>query len=334
MFILILKMSYLSLFLLAAWSGPWQAAGSEEKKPVLVDVTRIWDGAPHNAFTDLIRFKGTWYCVFREGKGHVSPDGALRVIRSEDGTKWTSAAKITSKTADLRDPKITVTPDGRLMLSGAGALHPPAEYRHQSMVWFSKDGRDWTEGFPVGEKNHWLWRITWHEGKAYGVGYGTAGTKNTRLYQSKDGKSFDLLKDRFFDQGYPNETTLLFQEDDSCFALMRRDGETPTAQLGRAELPYKEWTWKDLGVRIGGPNLIRLPDGRIFAAGRLYDGSVRTALCRLDIEKGTLEERLSLPSGGDTSYPGLVWHAGLLWMSYYSSHEGKTAIYLARIKVP
>jgi hypothetical protein len=46
----------------------------------LVESRRIWDKAPHNAFTDLIRFKDRWYCVFREGKGHVSPDGALRVI--------------------------------------------------------------------------------------------------------------------------------------------------------------------------------------------------------------------------------------------------------------
>ena len=33
------------------------------------------------------------------------------------------------------------------------------------------------------------------------------------------------------------------------------------------------------------------------------------------------------PSGGDTSYPGIVWHDGKLWMSYYSSHEGKARIY-------
>ena len=39
------------------------------------------------------------------------------------------------------------------------------------------------------------------------------------------------------------------------------------------------------------------------------------------------EPLLTLPSGGDTSYPGLVWHDGLLWVSYYSSHEGKAAIY-------
>ena len=43
---------------------------------------------------------------------------------------------------------------------------------------------------------------------------------------------------------------------------------------------------------------------------------------------------LTFPSGGDTSYPGLVWHDGRLWMSYYSSHEGKSAIYLAQIQAP
>ena len=30
----------------------------------------------------LLRHKDRWYCVFREGEAHVSPDGALRVITS------------------------------------------------------------------------------------------------------------------------------------------------------------------------------------------------------------------------------------------------------------
>ena len=47
-----------------------------------------------------------------------------------------------------------------------------------------------------------------------------------------------------------------------------------------------------------------------------------------DLPKG-----LELPSGGDCSYPGMVWHEGLLWMSYYSSHEGKTSIYLAKVRL-
>jgi hypothetical protein len=64
---------------------------------------------------------------------------------------------------------------------------------------------------------------------------------------------------------------------------------------------------------------------------RLYDGKVRTALCQIDPDAGSLQELLTLPSSGDSSYAGLVEHAGELWVSYYSSHETKTSIYLARI---
>ena len=94
-----------------------------EQAAKIVEVRKIWDQAPHNAFTDLVRFQDRWFCVFREGAGHVSPDGALRVLTSADGQQWESAALVTSPNADLRDAKITVTPDGQLMLSGAGALH-------------------------------------------------------------------------------------------------------------------------------------------------------------------------------------------------------------------
>ena len=100
----------------------------------LIDVRKIWDRAPHNAFTDLTRFDDHFFCVFREGEGHVSPDGALRVIASPDGKTWEAAALITSATSDLRDAKITVTPDGRLMLCGAEALHEPKTHRHQSQI--------------------------------------------------------------------------------------------------------------------------------------------------------------------------------------------------------
>ena len=311
------------------------AAGVEGKRggAELIDVSRIWSEAPHNAFTDLILFKKNWYCVFREGKGHVSPDGKLRVITSPDGDKWTSAALLSSPTADLRDAKITVTPDGRLMLGGAAALHQPAEFKHQSLVWFSSDGSRWSEPVKIGDPNMWLWRNTWHEGTAYSIGYDTAGERFIRLYASNDGAKFDTLVDNLFDTGFPNESSMMFLDDDTCLCLLRGDGEGATAKLGISKPPYTEWTWKDLGVRLGGPHLIRLPDERIVASGRLYDGRQRTSLLWLDVDAGTLTEFLTLPSGGDTSYPGLVLHDGQLWVSYYSSHEEKTSIYLAKVKL-
>lgn len=308
---------------------------------VVVDVQKIWDQAAHNAFTDLIRFQGKWYCVFREGQSHVSPDGALRVLQSEDAKTWTSAALITSGDGDLRDAKITVTPQGQLMLSGASALHPPSDVRHQSLVWFSDDGENWSESVKIGEPDFWIWRITWHEGTAYGVGYATSGPKIARLYKSEDGRKFEVLVENLHDVGYPNESSILFLEDDTALCLLRRDLEPNEALLGRSQPPYTEWTWDGLGIRVGGPHLLQLPDGRIVAAGRDYVGGATTRLWWLDLgepasqqPQPSLEEIVKLPSGGDTSYPGLVWYEGRLWVSYYSSHEGKTNIYLAEVQLP
>lgn len=299
----------------------------------LLQVRKIWDEAPHNAFTDLIRFQDSWYCAFREGQGHVSPDGAIRVIHSADATDWHSAVRLRASTADLRDPKLSLTPDGRLMLVAAGAMHPPSQTRHQTLAWFSPNGTDWSEPVPIGEPNVWLWRIRWNGDQAFGVGYHTGEEHFTRLYRSADGQNFETLVPRFFDHGFPNEAALSFAANGEAVCLLRRDGSPASAQLGWSSPPYAEWTWKDLGVRLGGPNVATLPNGTLVAGVRLYDGSVRTALGWLDPRWGRFHERLSLPSGGDTSYPGLVWWQGQLWVSYYASHEGKASIYLAQVEV-
>jgi hypothetical protein len=81
----------------------------------IVDVRRIWDQAPFNAFTDLIRFRDQWYCVFRESQTYSSDAGSLRVLTSSDGRTWTSSTPMSYPKADLRDPKLSVTPDGRLI---------------------------------------------------------------------------------------------------------------------------------------------------------------------------------------------------------------------------
>lgn len=300
----------------------------------LADVRMIWDAAPHNAFTDLARHRDRWYCVFREGKAHVSPDGALRVLTSVDGVNWESTARLTDPAGDLRDAKISVTPNGRLLLLGAAALHKPAPHKHQSFTWLSADGKTWDGPHPVGDPGNWLWRATWHAGTAYGFGYGTGPQPvHVNLYRSRDGRTFDRLVERAFATGYPNESAVVFQPNGTAVCLLPRDGKPNTAMLGTAKPPYTEWAWKDLGVKIGGPSLIRLPTGRLVAVVRLYDGTVRTSVCDLDPAAGTLSERLALPSAGDCSYAGLVWHDGLLWVSYYSSHEGKAKIYLARVRL-
>ncbi len=320
---LISAICYLTIFLLPS-------PGAE-----LLSVQKIWDAAPHNAFTDLIRYRNEWLCAFREGKGHVSGDGAIHIITSKDGTNWQSWAHVRMPGVDLRDPKICLTPAGELMLTTAGARRDQKPVPHQSYSWFTRDGKTWRGRFAIGDANMWLWRVTWHKDTAYSVGYDTAGEKFARLYRSKDGEKFESVVPNFFDKGYPNETGFLFPDDDTALCLLRRDGPgtESTAMLGQAKPPYTDWRWQDLGVRIGGPHVIQLPDKRLIAAVRLYDGKVRTSVVQIDSQKPALSEMLPLPSGGDTSYAGLIWHDGNLFVSYYSSHESRTAIYFARVKL-
>lgn len=217
------------------------------------------------------------------------------------------------------------------MICAGIALHAPVEDRaHQTVVWLSSRGDEWAGPTDVMDPGDWLWRITWHAGIAYGVAYTRKQTGCAVLYRSTDGRRFERLVDPLVTEFFPNEATLGFQADGSCLCLLRRESGTQTALLGTARSPYVNWEWQDLGVRIGGPAMIVLDDGRILAGVRLHD-EVRTALCWLDPEAGTLVEALSLSSGGDTGYPGMVWHSGTLWVSYYSSHEGKAAIYLAQV---
>jgi len=302
-------------------------------------VRKIWDKGGHNAFTDLVRFGDRWYCTFREGSGHAAGAGKIRVLVSRDGKQWESAALIEQKDVDLRDPHLTVMPDGRLMLNG-GAAVPAARdplTDHYSFVCFSKDGSAWSAPQRVLESWHWLWRVTWHKGTAYGVAYTWKpeikdGPRKygTALYRSTDGLKYERVTS--FDLPQATEATLAF-DGDTMLCLQRRDGTPNSAMLGRSEPPYDKWSWKDLGRYLGGPNLLKAPDGIWWATGRFIENKKpQTVVCRLDIKEGKLGPPLTLPSAGDTSYPGLVWHDNTLWMSYYSTHEGKTCVYLARMQ--
>ena len=84
-------------------------------EPQLVSVKKIWDAGKHNAFTDLARHHNCWWVTFREAEKHGKSNGKVRVIVSADGGNWRSAALISQLGVDLRDPKLSVMPDGRLL---------------------------------------------------------------------------------------------------------------------------------------------------------------------------------------------------------------------------
>lgn len=299
---------------------------------------RIWDKSSHNAFTDLIRFGKHWYCVFREASDHMTKDGKLRVIRSKNGKKWKSVTLIEYVGGDVRDGKFSITPSNELMINAGVALLEPIDgNEHISLTWFSSDGKNWSSEYKCDTSlGKWRWSTTWHNKIAYSIAY-SGKDKQGCLYSSKDGKKWEVVKDNLFPfrNSYFNESSLLFLENGDLYTLLRRDSQSYGSVLGFSKYPYKDWTWSDLATPIGGPKMIYIKEQKRFlAAVRLYgNNSARTSLCWLDEKKGQLQEVLCLPSGGDTSYAGMVYEDNILWISYYSSHEGKSNIYLAKVEL-
>ena len=332
-----MKLCILLLFLTAG-SFQFCSQSKETDKPRIVEVRKIWDKAKHNAFTDLIRFQEKWYCTFREADAHApaSPgsreDGKIRIIVSDDGIRWQSAGLLEEEGIDLRDPKFSITADGKLMVIMGGSLYvskdssPEKETRIGmfSRVAFSPDGQTWPQvekirGKELNPDDTWLWRVTWHQGMAYGF------TKSpVRLWKSGDGIRYEAVTDSIHPE---DEATLRFMPDGEMIALFRKP-----AAIGTSSPPYTEWKINEAGFsQLGGPNFIILPDGQMWGGSRNTKQPVKTVLARMT--RNSYEMLLELPSGGDTSYPGFVWHDGFLWMSYYSSHEEKTSIYLAKIGI-
>jgi hypothetical protein len=340
-----MKLCYLALPLLTGCSTMLHTEAPPIAGPRLVSAVKIWDAAPHNAFTDLTRFGEKWFCTFREAQGHVTGNGSIRVITSTDGEQWESAALLSEAGIDLRDPKFSITPDGRLMLVMGGSVYEnKALKERQPRVAFSRDGRTWTAPQRVLAKGDWLWRVTWHKGRAYGIAYSNA-SKTTptnewtvRLVESDDGTEFRTVANLAL-PGRPNEATVRFLANDDCVALVRREGMPANADkdawIGHSPPPYKDWHWHTAGMSVGGPNFLVLPSGALVASGRQSNpkpASAKTFVGPMTLE--SVKADLILPSSGDCSYPGLVWHDGLLWVSYYSTHEGKTSIYLAKVRLP
>ena len=308
----------------------------------ILNLDCIWEESPHNAFTDLARFQDRWFCVFREGAKHISPDGALRVLSSEDGENWETAHVFSFAGVDMRDAHFATTPDGRLMLAMGEATHNvptarnPQKLGFRTLASFSGDGRAWSEPHQIGPCDEWLWRVVWHDGIAYSIGYDAGAEHPPGLYTSRDGIGFEVHVKSFGPGVVCNESALLFLPDGRAICIMRGEENQKNAQIGTASSPYRDWSWQSLERNFGAPQLLRVPDGRVFTSGRIVEGDHRTALCEVDVSMNApdaLQTLLILPSGGDTSYPGMVWHENKIWLSYYSSHEGKCRIYLAQIGV-
>jgi len=304
-----------------------------------ITVQKIWSGG-YCAFTSLVRYKGRYYCSFREANAHLfdadgKAEGKARVIVSDDGTNWRPAALFAKEGMDLRDPKLSVMPDGRLMLLMGGSVYEERKLVNMfPQVAFSEDGEHFTPLQPVVidtavcRQMEWIWKVTWHGGTGYGVTYGSG----LALLATDDGVHYRLVSRLDEVTEKPNETAVQVRSDGTMHLMVRREGGDKRGWWGTALPPYTEWQWEEMDIPLGGPDFILPGDTLCIAGTRSLYASEKTMLFKGGLD-GRLEEVCLLPSGGDdNSYTGMLIEGDELWVTYYSRHESPMAsIYLARV---
>src|SRR5262249_54017584 len=142
------------------------------------------------------RFNDQWVCAFREASAHKggTRDSRIRVIASSDAKTWRSVGELKDPRGDIRDAKLAILPDGRLILLTATQLFDSSSGQtHQSIAFSPRDLEKWDGPVDVAEPNFWLWGIKVHKGVAYSIGYGTAKTRHVQLFKSTDGRKFERV---------------------------------------------------------------------------------------------------------------------------------------------
>src|SRR5690606_25202625 len=130
--------------------------------------------------------------------------------------------------------------------------------------------------------------------------------------------------------GLPNEATIRFSNDNEMYVLIRREGKDRMGLIGKSHAPYTNWNYTKLNFQLGGPNFLFLTESKLVIGTRNYVGDRKTHLYVTGLgRKG--EQTIELARGRDTSYPRLLVHGYVLWVSYSSSHAGSSRIYLSQI---
>jgi hypothetical protein len=340
---------------IAAASNPPASVDTALPEVRVENIRRAFHNGEHNAFTDLVRFKGRYYLTFRScPDGHmVHPSSSILVLSSLDSRTWEPIHRFQVAKRDVRDPHFLVFRDRLMVFTGTWYCGEgsPKEYtmnQHLGYAAWSEDGSHW-QGPKLleGTYGHYIWRAATDGRQAFLCGRRIKEFADVRVRKERDQlvESAMLVSDDglvwktagLFQEEYGDETAFQMEPDSGVLAVCR-SGSMRNAQVCRAQPPYQHWERTELDRYIGGPLLVQWQRRSVVAGRKIVQGKATTSFYWL--ENRALHEFVTLPSGGDNSYPGFVeLDSRRALVSWYSSHEkdagGKTitAIYLAELVV-
>lgn len=344
---------------------------------------KIFNKNHHDAFTDLNRIDNQLFLCFRRASDHHSGDGTIVLQQLSLHGKLISQKVFTLLNSDLRDPKIYILQDKSLLLTAYARKTECDGDGHTSTIsentyWHGTysdtiDSVNWHHQGFFATPFHWCWRLTWHEQLIYSLAY-ERKTENLYLYCGPNLREFTALTPPVMSRtehglGYPNESDLCFTSNSSqtlATAIVRRDADTFSTQLGKSIPPFSKWQWQALPIYLASPRILAISKDEFLIAARYEHGSLtklspqqtqildyyasanekkdyiddelKTGLFALDKKTNQLSFLLALPSADDNGYPGVVLdtvnlnETTGLWISYYSTPEkGKTQVYIAYV---
>jgi len=316
------------------WLGGLCLAADGPPAATLDWMQKAYGDGKHNAFTDLIRWRDQYYLCFRHGASHMSLDGEIRVMRSADLRTWAPCGTLDTW-GDDRDPHFLATEDRLYVYFGTwDVVHArdhgtPDRGSVRSHFASTEDGVHWTKVHGVYDPGWWLWRVRHYGGAFYSAAYTatrpTPSRRETRLLRSEDGLEWSLVS-TVTRERMAGEADMWFCADGSMELISRTGDKAGDAAWFRSDVTKTKWTHTHTRVLIHSPGIVAWKDRR-FIAGRGREGDAYVTRI-WELVGDRIEERITLPSGGDTAYPGLVvdpqslnGDTPALFVSWYSQHE-------------
>lgn len=306
-----------------------------------VTVDKVYgDGSKYCAFTSLVKRGAFYYLAFREGDSHVGEGdyGIIKIMRSKDTKHWDQYQTLKAANIDLRDPNLSVTPSGHLLLLCGARMHHIDGYYYTKSYYAIENEGVFSEVQPSNIPPEvddpyccWLWKLTWNGKYGYGAAYRNDGSSNKlTLLSTTDGINYETVTDISTDR-IINETSIAILPNNEMIALFRSDRE---GYICHSLPPYTEWNLKKTTIYLAGHDFI-ISDNQLICATRLVTNiGERTALWFGDFD-GNFQWSYILPSsgaGGGTAYSGIVEESDKFMIAYYSMHQAaKPSIYLATI---
>lgn len=287
----------------------------------------------HNAFTDLCSWRGSFWLTFRRGSAHVSLDGEIVVMRSQDLKRWREVALLKTL-GDDRDPKFCPTEDRLYVYFGTWMppIYSGLGGRLVSHACTTQDGVHWSDPTPIYKSNVWLWRVRFHGGTFYCPAKSWDDPRERRkkfldLLTSDDGLTWEPTRHIAGVEDRPDEADLLFRPNQEIWCISRSTRKPDHSLFYVSQPPYQKWERTDLKIRIHCPVFCE-SQGQIYVAGRRDTAAPWTPQSTPPgntgiflVERRNVQPLFALPSDGDAAYPGLITQeAGKLIISYYSQH--------------